>query len=131
MSTKSKLARAVIYLRVSSTGQVRTDYDPEGLSIPAQRQACQRKAEQLGAAVIREYVEPGVSGGSILKRAAFQQMVADVRDKQDVDYVIVWSVSRWARDQEDHWTARGLITRAGATLISVAAARWRGTHHRH
>ncbi|ROZ61540.1 hypothetical protein EDL96_13130 [Kocuria soli] len=38
-------SRAVIYLRVSSKGQVNTDYDPEGISIPAQRTSCERKAE--------------------------------------------------------------------------------------
>jgi site-specific DNA recombinase len=111
--------RAVLYLRVSSAGQVRTDYDPEGLSIPAQRQACERKAEGLDAQVVREYVEPGVSAGPLVKRNAFRKMIEDVRELQDVDYVVVWSVSRWARDQEDHWTARGLVTRAGAKLISV------------
>ena len=114
-----RAARAVLYLRVSSQGQVRTDYDPEGLSIPAQRQACEGKAKTLEAAVVREYVEPGVSGGSLIKRKAFRQMIEDVRELRDVDYVIVWSVSRWARDQEDHWVARGLVKRAGATLISV------------
>ena len=118
MNPKQDL-RAVIYLRVSSAGQVKTDYDPEGLSIPAQREACLRHAERLGAQVVREYVEPGVSGGSILKRTAFRRMLEEVRERRDVDYVIVWSVSRWARDQEDHWTARGLITRAGAKLASV------------
>ena len=49
--------RAVIYLRVSSVGQVNTDYDPEGISIPAQRLACQRKADQLGLTVTDEYIE--------------------------------------------------------------------------
>lgn len=121
--------RAVIYLRVSSAGQVKTDYDPEGLSIPAQREACIRKATSLGADVVREYVEPGVSGGSILKRTAFRQMLADVRELKDVDFVVVWSVSRWARDQEDHWTARGLITRAGAKLISVKEPIGEDTSH--
>ena len=111
--------RAVLYLRVSSPGQVRTDYDPEGLSIPAQRQACERKAKTLGAEVVREYVEPGVSAGALVKRKAFLQMIADVRKREDVDCVIVWSVSRWARNQEDHWSARGMINRAGAKLISV------------
>jgi DNA invertase Pin-like site-specific DNA recombinase len=53
--------RAVIYLRVSSVGQVNTAHDPEGYSIPGQREACQRYAEGLDAAVIREYVEPGKS----------------------------------------------------------------------
>jgi site-specific DNA recombinase len=118
--SSSDRKRAAILLRVSSAGQVRTDYDPEGLSIPAQRQACERKAtQQLDADVVREYVEPGVSGGSLVKRKTFQKMIADIRELRDIDYVIVWSVSRWARDQEDHWTARGLINRAGAKLISV------------
>lgn len=51
-------SRAVLYLRVSSKGQVNTDYDPEGISIPAQRASCQRKADQLGLTVVAEYVEP-------------------------------------------------------------------------
>ncbi|MGH2832259.1 MAG: recombinase family protein, partial [Solirubrobacteraceae bacterium] len=97
------MKRVVLYLRVSSPSQVRTDYDPEGLSIPAQRQACERKAAALGAVIVREYVEPGVSAKELTKRTAFRQMIKDIREHQDVDYVIVWSVSRWARNQEDHW----------------------------
>jgi site-specific DNA recombinase len=115
----SAVKRAVIYLRVSSAGQVNTDYDPEGLSIPAQREACKRYAERHGAVVVREYVEPGVSGGSLLKRAAFRRMIDEIGEQHDVDLVIVWSVSRWARNQEDHWVARGLVTKAGAKLVSV------------
>jgi len=115
----SSVKRAVIYLRVSSAGQVNTDYDPEGLSIPAQREACKRYAERHGAVVVREYVEPGVSGGSLLKRAAFCRMIDEIAEQRDVDMVIVWSVSRWARNQEDHWVARGLVTKAGAKLFSV------------
>jgi site-specific DNA recombinase len=115
----SAVKRAVIYLRVSSPGQVKTDYDPEGLSIPAQREACQRHADRLGATVVREYVEPGVSGGSLLKRVAFRRMIEETGELRDVDYVIVWSVSRWAREQEDYWVARGLVKRAGAKLLSV------------
>jgi site-specific DNA recombinase len=115
----SNVKRAVIYLRVSSAGQVNTDYDPEGLSIPAQREACERHAERLGAVVVRQYVEPGVSGGSLLKRAAFRRMIDEIGERRDVDLVIVWSVSRWARNQEDHWVARGMVTKAGAKLVAV------------
>jgi site-specific DNA recombinase len=111
--------RAVLLLRVSSRGQVNTDYDEEGLSIPAQRQAGERKAGQLDADVVREYVEPGFSGKSLVGRPTFRKLIEDIRQLEDVDYVIVWSISRWARNQEDHWTARGLINRAGAKLISV------------
>jgi site-specific DNA recombinase len=111
--------KAAIFLRVSTPGQVKTDYNPEGLSLPAQRAECERKAESVNADPILEYIEPGVSGGALVKRTVFRQMIDDLRERGDIDYVIVWSVSRWARNQEDHWSARGLINRAGAKLIAV------------
>ena len=119
MAPDAERRRAVLLLRVSSSGQVKTDYDPEGMSIPTQRKGGTHKAESLNVDVVREYIEPGVSGGSMTKRKAFKQLLADIRELQDVDYVIIWSVSRWARDNEDYWTARGLVNRAGAALLSV------------
>ena len=92
---------------------------PRGPVDPRQREACKRYAERHGAVVVREYVEPGVSGGSLLKRAAFRRMIDEIAEQRDVDLVIVWSVSRWARNQEDHWVARGMVTKAGAKLVSV------------
>lgn len=47
--------RAVIYLRVSTNKQADKDIDPEGYSLPAQRESCYRKAEQLGVEVVDEY----------------------------------------------------------------------------
>ena len=47
------LAKALIYLRVSSTQQAEKDYDAEGYSLPAQRTACLRKADSLEAVVER------------------------------------------------------------------------------
>lgn len=44
--------RAVIYLRVSSARQMERGHDPAGISIPAQREACRRKAEQPRAHAI-------------------------------------------------------------------------------
>lgn len=121
--------QAAILLRVSSRGQVETDYDPEGLSLPAQRVECERKAAAVGAKPVLEYIEPGVSGGLLIKRKVFRQMLADIRERGDIDYVIVWSVSRWARNQEDHWTARGMINRAGAKLIAVKEPIGEDTSH--
>jgi site-specific DNA recombinase len=51
---ESPRKRAVLYLRVSSRGQVNTDYDPEGLSIPAQRVATTHRAAELGAEIVDE-----------------------------------------------------------------------------
>ncbi|MBB5153332.1 recombinase family protein [Saccharopolyspora phatthalungensis] len=88
--------RAVIYLRVSSKRQVGRDYDPEGISIPAQRAACHRKAAQLGLTIADEYVEPGRSGTEIAKRSSFQRMLGRIRDSGDADHVIVYKLSRLA-----------------------------------
>jgi site-specific DNA recombinase len=92
---------AVLYLRVSTTSQVQTDYDPEGISIPAQRLACQRKAEQMSATIVGEYVEPGRSATTIQKRAVFQQMRARIKRERDAPCVIVYSLSRLNRNRVD------------------------------
>lgn len=111
--------RAVVYLRVSSTGQVNTDYDPEGNSIPAQRVACLRKAEQLGLTVVDEYVEPGKSATEMTKRAAFQQMLARVKQARDVDYVIGYKLSRMARNRYVDAIVMADLRKRGVTLISA------------
>ena len=56
---KETAKRAAIYLRVSTPSQVNTDYNPEGISLPAQRERCELKCAQLGAEIVREFVEPG------------------------------------------------------------------------
>jgi DNA invertase Pin-like site-specific DNA recombinase len=108
----------VLYLRVSSAGQVNTDYDPEGLSIPAQRQACQGKATELGAVVIDEYVEPGRSATNTDNRPKFMEMMARIKAEQDVDMVIVYARSRLHRNVEDAAITRAALRKLGVQLVS-------------
>lgn len=91
-------ARAVLYLRVSTTAQVKTDRDAEGLSIPAQREACIRKAEAMGATVVDEYVDAGESARKS-DRPALQRMLERLNADRDIDYVIVHKVDRLARNR--------------------------------
>ncbi|MGH7485366.1 MAG: recombinase family protein, partial [bacterium] len=112
--------RAAIYLRVSSQKQVDTDLDPEGLSLPSQRKRCEAEAKKLGAEVAREYVEPGISGGSVLKRKAFKRLLADIEEHRDIDVVIIWNVARWARDEIDQWSAFGILQRHGVEVASAS-----------
>jgi site-specific DNA recombinase len=112
--------RAAVYLRVSSQKQVDTDLDPEGLSLPSQRKRCEAEAKKLGAEVIREYVEPGISGGSVLKRKAFKQLLTDIEEHRDIDVVIIWNVARWARDEIDQWSAFGILQRHGVEVASAS-----------
>jgi site-specific DNA recombinase len=110
---------AVLYLRVSTASQVHTDYDPEGISIPAQRVACQRKAEQMGLTIVGEYVEPGRSATTIEKRPVFQEMLQRTKTEQDVDYVIVYNLSRLNRNRVDDAKVLMLMRSLKVTLISA------------
>src|ERR1700756_5664952 len=82
--------RAVLYLRVSTPGQVHTDYNPEGISIPAQREAGTHKADALDPDVVKEFIEPGRTATTIDKRPVFQEMMAWLKAHKDVDYIIVY-----------------------------------------
>ncbi len=118
--------RAFPYLRVSSEGQVRTDYDSDGLSIKAQREAAEDKARGLGAEIVDEFSDPGKSAYVELhKRTGFLRMLDGLKrcnenEATRVDYVIVWSLSRFARNQRDYWMSRELVRQAGAQLVSVS-----------
>nr|CEL19296.1 resolvase domain protein [Kibdelosporangium sp. MJ126-NF4]CTQ94905.1 resolvase domain protein [Kibdelosporangium sp. MJ126-NF4] len=101
------------------TRQVGRDHDQEGISIPAQREACRRKAEQRGLTIVDEYVEPGQSTLEMSKRAAFQRMLARVRDTGDVDQVIVYKLSRLARNRVDDAIVMADLRERGVTLISA------------
>jgi site-specific DNA recombinase len=111
--------RAVLYLRVSTPGQVQTDYDPEGISIPAQREAGKSKADSLDADVVREFVEPGRTATSIDKRPAFQEMVAWVKSQKDIDYVIVYHFNRVFRNSVDAAITKRDLKKVGARIVST------------
>jgi Resolvase, N terminal domain len=58
--------RCVIYLRVSTEEQAERDFTEEGLSLPAQREACLQHVRDQGCTVVDEYLDRD----SASKRAA-------------------------------------------------------------
>lgn len=112
----------MVYIRVSSTRQVGRDYDHEGISIPAQRAACRRTAEQLNLTIADEYVEPGRSALEMSKRTAFQRMLARIRSSGDVNHVIVYKLSRMARNRVDDALVMADLRQRGVSLISATEA---------
>ena len=110
--------RAVLYLRVSTDSQVGRDGDAEGYSIPAQREAGHRKAQELGAEVIQEYADPGISGRTS-QRPGLQALLERIRTRGDVDYVIVWKLSRWSRSPLVDATLELELIERGVRLVSV------------
>jgi site-specific DNA recombinase len=116
--TVSGPRRAVIYLRVSSAQQANVDYDPEGFSIPAQREACARKAASLEAEVVAEYIDRGESAKTA-DRPDLKQMLNRLAIEKDIDLVIVHKVDRLARNRADDVTIAMQIRSAGAQLVSA------------
>lgn len=113
------MKRAVIYLRVSTAAQADTDYDPEGFSIKAQREACARKAQELGAVVVEEYVDRGESAKSA-DRPGLKRLLGRLAEDKDVDVVIVHKVDRLARNRADDVKINLAIRQSGAQLVSVS-----------
>ncbi len=109
-------ATAVIYLRVSSTGQL-TGHSKEGYSIEGQREACERHAARLGAHIVGEYVEPGRTATNI-RRPALQRMLSELAEVQPT-YVIFYDLSRVAREEQDALWLLAEIKRHGAKLEST------------
>ena len=90
---------ALIYLRVSTKEQARTGGGAEGYSIPAQREACYAKAQQLGVSIHDEYVDAGESARSA-DREQLQKLLRDIKTIRP-DYVIVHKIDRLARNRMD------------------------------
>jgi site-specific DNA recombinase len=109
----------VLYLRVSTPSQVHTDYNPEGISIPAQREAGQRKADSLDADIVREFVEPGRTATSIDKRPTFQEMLVWVKQQKDIDYVIVYHFNRVFRNTVDAAITKRDLGKFGTRIVST------------
>lgn len=108
---------AITYQRVSTAEQASKGGRSEGFSIPAQRQANQRKADDLGAAVVEEFVDPGYSGRT-LNRPDLQRMFAYIKTHQ-VTYCIVHKLDRLARDRLVDLEIQRHLIEAGITLVSV------------
>ncbi len=111
--------QAIAYYRVSSAGQVNTDFDPEGISLPAQRVACNERARELGVVLVDEYLDPGKSGKTIDQRPAFQEMIARIKADRNIKHVFVYALSRFARNRYDDAIMMMTLERLGVQLHSA------------
>ena len=108
---------AISYLRVSTKDQATRNGLEEGLSIPPQREAAQRKADQLNAVIVAEFIEPGESGKTA-RRKALQEML-DYLAEHPARYCIINKVDRIARNRLDDAVIHATLRQAGVTLVSV------------
>jgi site-specific DNA recombinase len=106
--------RVVVYARVSSERQAEKD-----LSIPAQTKALKKYALERGWDVVDEYVDEAESARTA-NRPAFKAMIAASKKKErPFDTILVWKLSRFARNREDSILYKSLLRKLGISVISI------------
>jgi site-specific DNA recombinase len=105
--------KVAVYARVSSERQ---DTD---LSISAQLKALREYALCNNHVVTKEYIDEAESGRSI-DRPGFKQMIAVARQKPPpFEAILVWKLSRFARNREDSIIYKSLLRKQGIQVISI------------
>jgi site-specific DNA recombinase len=104
----------VIYCRVSTKEQAQTN-----LSLPVQKKVCVEYCEREGLDVDKLFMERGESAKTI-DRPEFQKLLSYCRqNKGRVQVVVVYDLSRFARDNVVHFAARAALHQYGVTLRSA------------
>lgn len=110
----SNQIRAALYARVSSDRQADRD-----LSIPAQLKALREYARKQGWIVAVEFVDEAESARTA-DRPQFQRMIAQAKQKQSpFTVVMVWKLSRFARNREDSILYKAMLRRHGVQVVSI------------
>ncbi len=108
------IKKCYIYTRVSTIMQV------DGYSLDAQKEKLKRYAEAFDMKVIKEYSDEGKSGKNVDGRPQFKQMLLDIENQVDnIDYVLVFKLSRFGRNAADVLNSLQLMQDYGVNLICV------------
>ena len=117
VETDAPVLLAASYLRVSTREQAERGGTDEGFSIPAQREANARKADELGAKVVREFIDAGESARSA-DRDGLKDMLSFITATR-VTFCIVHKLDRLARNRSDDVKIHEALLAAGVTLVSA------------
>ena len=106
--------KVALYARVSSERQAEKE-----LSIPAQLKSLREYATKNGHAIVREFVDEAESGRTS-NRPAFREMIGLTRVRQPLfQAILVWKLSRFARNREDSIIYKSALRKKGIQVISV------------
>jgi site-specific DNA recombinase len=112
-STLRSMASAVIYIRVSTKEQT------ENLSLPTQLRACEEYCRREGLEVLARFKEEGESAKTA-DRTELRRMLEFCRThKGKLHFVVVFNLTRFARDKYDHFALRSHLQSLGISLRSA------------
>ena len=105
--------RAILYTRVSSKEQLKN------FSLPTQKKACVEYCVRNGFEIDRIFVDEGESAKTT-NRPEFLKLLSYCRENAGkIQFLVVYSVNRFARDKHDHFVIRALLKTYGISLRSV------------
>ena len=105
--------KCVLYPRVSTEMQV------DGFSLDGQKSNLRRFADREEMEIVNIYEDAGKSGKSIEGRPAFKQMLFDIENGLEIDYVLVYKLSRFGRNAADILNSLEHIQSFGVNLICI------------
>ncbi len=102
-----------IYVRVSTKEQT------ENLSLPTQLRACEEYCRRQGYEILERFHEEGESAKTT-DRSQLQSLLTYCRlNKGRVHFVVVFNLTRFARDKYDHFALRSHLQSLGISLRSA------------
>jgi len=105
--------KCVLYPRVSTEMQV------DGYSLDGQKHSLNRFADREEMEIVNIYEDAGKSGKSIEGRPAFKQMLSDIENGLEIDYILVYKLSRFGRNAADILNSLEHVQAFGVNLICI------------
>jgi DNA invertase Pin-like site-specific DNA recombinase len=105
--------QAVAYIRVSTQGQVE-----DGVSLEAQQAKITAWCEAMGYTLVQTFADEGISGASVEKRPGLHEAVKTACACRGA--LVVYSLSRLARNTRETLELGEQLERAGADLVSLS-----------
>ena len=101
-----------------SYGRVSSDKQDVDLPISAHLNALREYATKNGDEIVREFVDEAESGRTI-HRPVSQEMIRTARLKnRPFQAILVWKLSRFARNREDSIIYKSLLRKHGVQVIA-------------
>jgi site-specific DNA recombinase len=108
-----EMVGAVIYVRVSTKEQT------ENLSLPTQLRACEEYCRRQGYEILERFHEEGESAKTT-DRCQLQALLKYCRThKGKVHFVVVYNLTRFAREKYDHFALRATHHRAPTGIRTI------------
>ena len=88
-------------------------------SLEGQKNGLKRFADREEMEIVGIYEDAGKSGKSIEGRPAFKKMLSDIKNGLEIDYILVYKLSRFGRNAADILNSLEFVQSYGINLICI------------